>query len=154
LSKMMGPMADEARIQRAMIHLSLSQVGLARQLVDNVELKRAQDPRSRAMSAAVCAEAWARSGDAKRGLDTLELLDFEDEQLAQLLPQLYRAQAFCYAALTKPKELRRSLRSLMKIDVRLLGGFLQGKTHPLLQREARRMVEQSGAVPRKMQVQR
>ena len=42
-NKVMGTVADEARSQRAMIHLTLGQVNLARQLVDNIELKRNQD---------------------------------------------------------------------------------------------------------------
>ena len=42
----------------------------------------------------------------------------------------------------------------MTFDVRLLGGFMSKRTHPLLQKEAKRMVEQSGAIPRKMVVQR
>ena len=52
LSKVMAPVADEARTQRAMLHLMLGEVSLARQLADNVDLKRQQDPRSRAMMAA------------------------------------------------------------------------------------------------------
>jgi hypothetical protein len=50
--------------------------------------------------------------------------------------------------------MRRALRKLLEIDVRLLGGFMLKKTHPLLQREAKKLLEQSGQVPRKMQVQR
>jgi hypothetical protein len=45
LTKVMGTIADEARSQRAMIHLTLGQVNLARQIVDNIELKRNQDAR-------------------------------------------------------------------------------------------------------------
>lgn len=154
LSKVMGPVADEARSQRAMIHLTLGQVSLARQLVDNIQLKRAQDSRSRAMIAAVASETWARSGEAKKALETLELFDLNSEELVQLKPQLLRSYAFAYAHTSKAKDLRRILRQMSKIDVRLLGGFLQGKAHPLLQREAKKVVEQSGMVPRKMQVQR
>ncbi len=154
LNRVMGPVADEARAQRAMIHLSLGQVNLARQLVDNVELKRAQDSRSRAMITAISAEALSRSGEAKRALDMLELVDMDEESVAPMKPQLLRGYAFAYAALTRTKELRRVLRAMTKIDARLLGGFLQGKSHPLLQKEARKILEQSGAVPRKMQVQR
>jgi hypothetical protein len=40
------------------------------------------------------------------------------------------------------------------MDVRMLGSFLTKKTHPLLQKEAKKLVEQSGQVPRKMMVQR
>lgn len=154
LTKVSGVVADEARTQRAMIHLLLGQVSLARQLVDNIELKRQQDARSRAMMTAICAEAWARSGEAPRAVESLDLLDQEDEALAQLKPQILRSYAYAYAHMMKTKELRRVLRSLSKMDVRLLGGFLQGKGHPVLQREAKKILEQSGAVPRKMQVQR
>lgn len=154
LGKLLGPVADEARGQRAMLHLGLGEVSLARQLVDNIDIKRAGDPRSRAMLGAICSEAWARSGEAKRALDTLDVFDLKDESLAPLLPQLLRAYAFAYAVTTRSKDLRRVLRRMIGIDARLLGGFLQPKTHPLLAKEAKRALEQSGAVPRRMQVQR
>ena len=154
LSKQMAAIADEARSQRAMIHLSIGQVSLARQLVDNIELKRSQDARSRAMMGAISAEAWARSGEGKKAINTLQLFDLNDAQLAQLKPQLLRSYAYAYAHTSKTKDLKRILRQMVNIDARLLGGFLQGKGHPLLQKEAKRMLEQSGAVPRKMQVQR
>lgn len=154
LRKVVGTVADEARSQRAMIHLTMGQVNLARQLVDNIELKRNQDPRSRAMMGAICAETWARSGEARKALETLDLFDLQDEQLAQLKPQLLRSYAYAYAHTSKSKPLKSTLRKMVNIDARLLGGFLQGKSHPLLQKEAKRMLEQSGAIPRKMQVQR
>ncbi len=154
LSKVMGAVADEARAQRAMIHLTMGQVNLARQLVDNIELKRHQDTRARAMMAAIASEAWARSGDGKKAVETLDLFDLSQEELVQLKPQLLRSYAFAYAHTTKTKELKRTLKQMINIDARLLGGFLQGKGHPLLQKEAKRMLEQSGAVPRRMQVQR
>lgn len=154
LGKLLGPVADEARGQRAMLHLGLGEVSLARQLIDNIDLKRAGDPRSRAMLGAICAEAWARSGEPKRALDTLDVFDQKDEALAQLLPQLLRAYAFAYAVTTKTKDLKRVLRRMIAIEPRLLGGFLGGKTHPLLAKEAKRALEQSGAVPRRMQIQR
>lgn len=154
LTRVAAPVADEARSQRAMIHLTQGQVSLARQLVDNIDLKRQQDQRSRAMMAAIAAEAWSRSGDANRAIDTLEIFDLKEEQLEPLKPQLLRALAYAYAHAGRSKDLKRVLREMLRIDARLLGGFLLGKSHPLLQREAKRLLEQSGAVPRKMQVQR
>jgi hypothetical protein len=154
LNKVMAPIADEARSQRAMIHLMLGEVGLARQLVDNVDLSRHQDARSRAMMAAVCAEAWARSGNAKKALETLGLYDPEEATYEQLKPQLYRASAFAYAQTGDTKNMRRVLKRLLTQDVRLLAGFMNKRTHPLLQKEAKKMIEQSGLVPRRMQVQR
>jgi hypothetical protein len=137
-----------------MIHLMLGEVGLARQLVDNVDLSRHQDARSRAMMAAVCSEAWARSGNAKKALETLGLYDPEEAAFEQLRPQLYRAAAFAYAQTGDAKNMRRVLKRLLAQDVRLLAGFMTKRTHPLLQKEAKKMIEQSGLVPRRMQVQR
>lgn len=154
LSKVMANVADEARGQRAMIHLMLGEVSTARDLADGIQLSRHQDPRSRAMLAAVIAEAWARSGQAKRAVDTLSVIDADDPELAQLRPQLLRAQAYAHAHADDLKGARRALRKLGEQDPRLLGGFMGKKTHPLLSREARKLLEQSGAVPRKMQFQR
>lgn len=154
LNKVMAPVADEARGQRAMIHLMLGEVSRARQLVDGIDLKRHQEAKSRAMLAAIVAEAWARSGQAKKALEVLDLYDPEDEAYQQLAPQLYRATAFAAAYASDNKRMKKALRKLLDQDARLLGGFMLKKTHPLLQKEARRMLEQSGAVPRKMMVQR
>ncbi len=154
LTKVMAPIADEARSQRAMIHLMLGEVNLARQLVDGVDLSRHQDARSRAMMAAVCSEAWARSGSAKKSLETLGLFDPEESTFEQLRPQLYRAWAFAYAQTGDSKGMRRVLKKLANQDVRLLAGFLVKRTHPLLQKEAKKLIEQSGVVPRRMTMQR
>jgi hypothetical protein len=154
LSKAMASVADEARGQRAMIHLMLGEVSPARDLVDGIQLARHQDARSRAMLAAVVAEAWARSGQAKRAVDTLSLINPEDPELTQLRPQILRAQAYAFAHAEDMKGARRALRKLGEQDPRLLGGFMAKKTHPLLQREAKKLLEQSGAMQRRMQVQR
>jgi hypothetical protein len=154
LSKVMANVADEARGQRAMIHLMLDEVPPARDLVDGIQLSRHQDAKSRAMLAAIVAEAWARSGQAKRASDTLSVFDPDDAELVQLRPQLFRAQAYAFAHTDDLKSARRALRRLADQEPRLLGSFLGRKTHPLLQKEAKKLLEQSGAVPRKMQVQR
>ena len=154
LNKVMAPVADEARGQRAMIHLTQGEVGPARQLADNIDLSRHQDARTRAMLASVKAEALARSGDAKKASEMLGLFDPEEASFEQLRPQLYRAMAYAAAHESDLSTMRRALRRLLAIDVRLLGGFMMKKTHPLLQKEARKMLEQSGQVPKKMVVQR
>jgi hypothetical protein len=154
LKKEMPQVADEARIQRAMIHLTMGQVSLARQLVDNVDPKRQQDIRSKAMVASICAETWVRTGESKKAEEILAPYREPDEQLQNVRPQLLRAEAYLYAHTSQLKDLRRVLRQMTKIDVRLLGSFLQGKAHPLLMKEAKKMLEQSGAIPRKMMVQR
>jgi hypothetical protein len=154
LGKVMGPVADEARGQRALIHLMLGDVSEARTLVSNIDLKRHQEARTRAMLASVSAEAWARGGEAKKALETLGLFDPEDSVYEQLRPQLYRAYAYAYAHTNDLTGMKRMLKKLVAIDPRLLGGFLTKRTHPMMQKEAKKLLEQSGAVPRKMMVQR
>ncbi|HYQ46523.1 MAG TPA: hypothetical protein VER11_31355 [Polyangiaceae bacterium] len=154
LTKVMGAVADETRAQRAMIHLTLGDIGPARQLVDNIDLSRQRDAKTRAMLTAICSEAWARTGNAKKSVELLSVIDPEDALYEQLRPQLYRAQAYAFAYTNDLKGMRRALKKLMTVDVRLLGGFLAKRSHPLLKKEAKILVEQSGAVPRKMVVQR
>lgn len=154
LSKVMATVADEARGQRAMIHLVLGEVARARELVEGIQLDRHQEARTRAMLAAVVAEAWARGGQARRAKETLDLFDAEDATYEALRPQLYRARAYACIQAGDEKGMRKALRRMLEIDARLLGPFLQPKTHPLLAREARKLIERSGVVPRKMVVQR
>jgi hypothetical protein len=154
LDKALGPVADEARGQRAMIHLLLGEVDRARALVDAIDLSRHESVKSRASLGAVVAEAWARSGQAKRAGDTLDLFDPDSKELEEIRPQLWRARAFAAAAQSDTKRMKHALRKLRAVDPKLLGGFLHKKIHPLLEREAKQMLMQSGAVPKKMQRQR
>jgi uncharacterized ferredoxin-like protein len=154
LAKVLAPVADEARTQRAMILLLLGDVTPARDLVDGIDLSRHQDAKARAMMASVVAEAWARTGQAKKASETIGLYNPDDEEFQALGPQLHRARAYVAAANGDIKAMRRSLKKMLDNDARLLAGFLSKRTHPLLQKEAKKMLEQSGQVPRKMVVQR
>jgi hypothetical protein len=154
LTKVLAPIADEARTQRAMIHLLLGEVTPARDLVDAIDLSRQQDAKARAMMASVVAEAWARTGQAKKAAETIELYNPDDPDFEPIRPQIHRARAYVYAATGDVKAMRRSLKKLVDQDVRLLAGFMGKRTHPLLQKEAKKMIEQSGQVPRKMVLQR
>ena len=154
LGKVLPTVADEARAQRAMIHLLIGQVSMAKPLVEGIDLKRHDDARARAMMVAVVGETWARSGQAKRAVESLELYDPDEDTYEQVRPQLWRARAYAYAYTEDMRGMRRALRRLADQDARMLAGFLGKKTHPMLQKEAKRMLEQSGAIPRKVVYQR
>jgi hypothetical protein len=154
LGKVMAPIADEARAQRAMIHLILGEAERARQLVDGIDLSRHQQSKTRATLVTVIGESWARTGQGKKALDTLTMFDPEDPEFAELKAQLYRALAFAYASVNDTKGIRKVLRKMLEINPQLLGGFLMKKVHPLLEREAKEMLKRSGAVPKKMVVRR
>ncbi len=155
LDKQLTPVADQVRSLRAMLHLTLGEPAEARPLVDKLELGKQQDTKTRAMFATVAGEAWARTGMAKKALETLELFNPEDPELAEIRIQMWRARAFAYASLNDLKGVQRCLKKLCDTSPQLLAMFVQQKkVHPLLEREAKHVLMQSGAVPRKMTRQR
>lgn len=156
LDKELAPIAGQIRSMRAMIHLTLGETAEARALADQLELGKQQDPKTRVMFATVAGEAWARTGQGKKALDTLELFNPEAPENAELRAQMWRAKAFAYAATNDTKGIGRALRKLADMNPHLLGMFLppQKKVHPLLEREAKQLVSKLGIVQRKMVRQR
>lgn len=154
LSKLMPAEADQARTQRAMIHLVKGDTERARPLVDAVDLTRHEDLKTRAMMGVVIAETWARTGQAKKALKTLDLFKEAEKDMPELRPQLLRAQAFASAALNDTKAMRKALKGLFAENPQYLTGFVMKKVgiHPLLEKEARQMLIQSGSVQRKVQM--
>jgi hypothetical protein len=151
LDKVIGPIADQIRAMRAMIHLTLGETAQARALADNLDLGKQQEPKTRAMFATVAGEAWARSGAAKKAVETLELFNPEDPEFAEMKAQMWRARAFAYAGTNDMKGAGRALRKLGDMNPHLLGMFIGSKKiHPLLEREAKQIVMKMGAMPRKM----
>jgi hypothetical protein len=133
----------------------LGEVSEARKLADELDLGKQDDAKLRANFATVAAEAWARSGNAKKAIETLDLFNPEDPEYAELRPQMWRARAFAYAATSDTKGVGRALRKLGDINPHLLAMFVgQKKIHPLLEREAKQIVTKMGVVPRKVVRQR
>jgi len=164
LDKVMKPIADETRAQRAMIHLMFGELDEARRLVDAIDLAQHKEAKSRATIAAIVAEAWARSGQAKRAVELLETFDLNDAAYADLVPQHLRARAFAYAGASNTKQMKQTLRRLLQLNPQYLSGFITKKkvpmgvsprgVHPLLEKEAFDMFARSAGVPRKMEYRR
>lgn len=148
ISKMLPAEADQVRFQRALILLTRGELDRARPLVDLIDLSRHEDLKSRAVMAAVVAEAWARTGQAKKGMELLDLYKADDPNYAEIKPQLLRARAFAAASLSDMKEVRKVLKKMAAENPQYLGIFVQKKVHPLLMQEAKTMLIQSGAIPR------
>ncbi len=151
LGRQLAPVADQVRCTRATIHLQLGDVQEARVLVDKLELGKQQDAKTRAMFAAVAGEAWGRTGNAKKGVEILELYNPEDPEYAEMRIQMWRARAFAFAGAGDMKGAARALKKLIDVNPQLLGMFVGAKkVHPMLQQEAKQLLMRSGAVPRKM----
>ena len=156
VDKELAPIAGQVRAMRAMLHLTLGETAEARSLADKLELGKQQEPKTRVMFAAVAGEAWARTGQGRKAVDTLDLFNPDAPENAELKPQLWRARAYAYAAVNDTKGIQRALKKLSDINPHLLGMFLppQKKVHPLLEREAKQMVQRMGFGQRKMVRQR
>lgn len=152
VDKELAPIAGQVRAMRAMLHLTLGETAEARALADKLELGKQQEPKTRVMFAAVAGEAWARSGQGRKAVDTLDLFNPDAPEHAEMKAQMWRARAFAYAAVNDTKGISRALKKLADINPHLLGMFLppQKKVHPLLEREAKQMVARLGIVQRKM----
>jgi hypothetical protein len=148
LAKVMPNVADEARAQRGMLHLMMGEPQKARALVDAIDLGRHSDPRAKATLAAVVCEAWARTGQAKRAVEILELFDLGDAALADVRPGLLRAHVFAYGAIDDLKKARTAMHALAKLDVRIVAGFAQKGVHPLVVKEAKKILDRAGMIPR------
>jgi hypothetical protein len=164
LDKVMAPIADEARAQRAMIHLILGETEDARNLVDGIDLSRHKEAKTRGMMVAIIGEAWARTGQAKKAVEMLETVDPDDADYSDLKPQLLRSRAFAYAWASNTKQMKQVLRKMAQMNVQYLSGFITSKKvpggvptrgiHPMLEKEAYEMVMKSGVVQRRMDFKR
>jgi hypothetical protein len=163
LDRVMPPEADQARVQRAMIHLMLGETENARELVDKVNIEQHKDAKSRASIVAIIAEAWARSGQAKKALELLDTLKV-DSELDDIKPQLLRSRAFAHAWANQTKQMKQVLKEMMAVNPQFLSGFITKKKHPMgvaprgvhpvLEKEAFDMLMRSGAVQRRMEFRR
>jgi tetratricopeptide (TPR) repeat protein len=163
LDRVMAPEADQARVQRAMIHLMLGETENARELVDKVNIEQHKDAKSRASIVAIIAEAWARSGKARSAIELLDTLKV-DKDVDDIKPQLLRARAFAYAWANQTKQMKQTLKELMSLNAQFLSGFITKKkhpmgvaprgVHPILEKEAFDMLMRSGAVQQRREFRR
>jgi hypothetical protein len=151
LGKQLSPVADQVRCTRATIHLQLGEVQEARGLVDQMDLGKQQEPKTRAMFSAVAGEAWGRTGQAKKAVELLDVFNPDDPDFGEMRVQMWRARAFACAGAGDMKGASRALKKLVEISPQLLGMFVGAKrVHPMLQQEAKQVLMRSGAMPRKM----
>lgn len=163
LDRVMAPEADQARVQRAMIHLMLGETENARELVDKVNIEQHKDAKSRASIVAIIAEAWARSGQAKKAIELLDTLKV-DKEMEDIRPQLLRARAFAYAWANQTKQMRQTLKEMMAVNPQFLSGFITKKkhpmgvsprgVHPILEKEAFEMLARSPGMQRRTEMRR
>ncbi|MFO0585890.1 MAG: hypothetical protein U0441_00050 [Polyangiaceae bacterium] len=163
LDKVLPNEADEIRVQRAMVHLMFGETENARELVDKVDVERHKEAKGRATVVAIIAEAWARSGQAKKAVELLDKITI-DAELEDIRPQLLRARAFAYAWANQTKQMRQTLKELQALNPQYLSGFITKKkhpmgvaprgVHPILEKEAFDMLARAPGMQRRTEVRR
>lgn len=154
LSTSPGAIQDQIRATLALLYLGLNRVKEARTTTDAMKLSNAGDSKTRAMYAAVIAEAFARTSNAEEAKKLLETYAADDVAYAEVKPLLLRAQAFTYFATKNRGLARKALDGLIAIDPNLIGAFAQPKMAPEIQKTAREALEAAGYMTRQRVKQR
>jgi len=148
VKKAPGVVQDDVRANLALLYLMTNRVRDARPLADEIRLDRQPQPKAKALYAAVCAEAFARTGKADEAKKLLETYDAGDAAYGEMRAMLYRAQVFTFNA-TKNKGLaKKAMESLAGIDTNMLAAFVVKGTDPTLHQMAKQLLLTSGAIPK------
>jgi hypothetical protein len=148
LKKAPAVLQDDVRAQLAMLYLRNNRVREARALAENIRLDRRPDAKTKALYAALMAEAYARTGSPDEGRKLLETYSAEDNREDEVQVMLLRAQVFTFAALKKRGLAKRAIDRLAAIEPNLLGSFLVKGTSPELAKLARQALAEVGAGPK------
>lgn len=148
LQKAPAVLQDDVRAQLAMIYLRNNRTREARALVDPIRLDRRPDPKTKALYAAIMAEAFARTGSPDEARKLVETYSAEDNEADEVRVMLLRSQVFTYSALKKRGLATRAMQALVAIEPNLLGAFLLKGGPPDVAKLARQVLAESGAGPK------
>ena len=149
LKKAPAVVQDDVRANLGMLYLMLNRVAEARRLADDVRLDRQPNAKSKAMYAAVVAEAFARSNKHDEAKKLLETYSADDPEYGDVRALLLRAQVYTFMATKNRGLARKAMEQLAAMDVNALGAFLsKGGTSVDLQKMAREVLQASGAIPK------
>lgn len=124
LSKVPADAADQVRTFRVQLLLLKNRVREARDVADRIVITSGGPMQARAMTAAVVAEAYARTGAAEDALNTIAPFDPANPEIEQVQPLLLYARCFAMFGTGKKDSARKAMRQLMAIDPNLLGRFV------------------------------
>jgi hypothetical protein len=148
LKKAPAVLQDDVRAQLAMLYLRDSRTREARALAEHIRLDRRPDPKTKALYAALMAEAYSRTGDPDEGRKLLETYSPEDNPQDEVQVMLLRAQVYTFSALKKRGLAKRAIDRLAAIEPNLLGAFLVKGSSPELSKLARQALAEVGAGPK------
>jgi hypothetical protein len=125
ISQVPGQAADEVRGLRVQLYLARNRIKDARAVADEIKAGAGTNGQSKAMLAAVVAEAFARTGKHDQALALLEDLNFQDPELGQIKYLLLFGRIFANFAAGKKERVRKDMVALASENPQLLGRFVQ-----------------------------
>ncbi len=136
-------MQDDVSILRCQLCLGTGRTQDARKSADLINLDNPQRANMKAMSSAIVAEAWARTGKSKDALALIETIEYPKENREQIEVQARIARIFARFASNQRGAARNELNALANDNPDYLGKFVmpQFKVHPELQKLARSVLQ-------------
>ena len=153
IKKVPSLLQDDVRAQLGMLYLRNNRTREARALADEMRLDRRPDAKSKAMYAAMMAEAFARTGSPEEARKLVETYSANDSEHDEVRALLLRAQVYTFMALKKRGLVKAAMDGMCALEPNLLGPFLLKGTPPELMKLARQALADSGAGP-KMKIKR
>lgn len=143
LSKYPPTMQDDVSILRVQLCLGTGRTQEARKSADLINLDNPSRAQMKAMSSAIIAEAWARTGKSKDALALIESIEYPKENRDQIEVQARIARIFARFASNQRGAARNELNALANDNPDYLGKFVmpQFKVHPELQKLARSVLQ-------------
>jgi len=137
-------MQDDVSLLRCQLCLGTGRTQEARKSADLINLDNPSREQMKAMSSAIVAEAWARTGKSKDALAILDGLVYPKENRDQIEVQARIARIFARFAANQRGAARNELNALANENPDYLGKFVmpQFKVHPELQKLARSVLQQ------------
>ena len=139
---------DQVRATLAMLYLvHTSRVRDAREHADEIRIDRAGRGQDKAFLAAICAEAFARTGKTGESEKLLETYSAYDTSYGEARLPLLRAEFYTAYKLKKKGRAKKALEAMAALDVNALGGFVK-KGHPEIQKMAREVAQNVIGMPK------
>ncbi|MGE0789708.1 MAG: hypothetical protein AB7S26_28810 [Sandaracinaceae bacterium] len=146
---------DDVRCNLALLYLMQGKAKEARDLADKIRLDRQPNAKAKGLYAAVCAEAFARTGSPHEADKLLETYDADDASFGEVQALLYRAQVYAAMANKKRGRAQTAMNRLAKLDPNQLAPFLGKGARPIYASMAQKALKAQGMAPKpKMKIQR
>lgn len=139
---------DDLRAQLGLLYLRNQRVRDAREIVEPIRLDRRPDARSRALYAAVMAEAFARTGSGDEASRLIETYPPHEAEQVETKALLWRAKVFTSFALKKRGLAQQAMEALAGIEPNMVAAFTLKGHPPEMVQMAKQTLGRAGLGPR------